>query len=45
MTDGVTKKDSKSRLLDFGLSTKINMLANPHIVKLKCDGDEGSDTF
>ena len=40
MTDGVTKKANKSRLLDFGLSTKIYMLENPHIVKLKCDDEE-----
>ena len=40
MTDGVTEKDSKSLLLDLGLSTKVDILANPYIVKLKCDGDE-----
>ena len=32
MTDGVTKKDIKSQLLDSGLSTKVNVLANPYIV-------------
>ena len=40
MTDGVTKKAKKSRLLDSGLSTKVYILANPYVVKLKCDGDE-----
>ena len=40
MTDGVTEKDSKSLLLDLGLSTKVYILANPYVVKLKCDGDE-----
>ena len=39
MTDGVTEKVSKIQLLDSGLSTKVYMLANPHIVKLKCDGE------
>ena len=45
MTDGVTKKASKSQLLDSGLSTKIYILANPYIVKLKCDDEESSNTF
>ena len=45
MTDGVTKEASKSQLLDSGLSTKACMLGNPHIDRLKCDGDESSDTF
>ena len=40
MTDGVTEKASKSQLLDSGLSTKVNILANPYIVMLKCDGDK-----
>ena len=40
MSDGATEKDSKSLLLDLGLSTKVDILANPYIVKLKCDGDE-----
>ena len=35
MTDGVTKKVSKSLLLDLGLSTKIYILANPYIVKIE----------
>ena len=45
MTDGVTKKASKSQLLDSGLSTKIYILANPYMVKLKCDDEESSNTF
>ena len=44
MTDGATKKDSKSQLLDSGLSTKVYVLANPYIVKLKCYGDGSSNT-
>ena len=40
MTDGVTKKANKSLLSDLGLSTKVYILANPYVVKLKCDGDE-----
>ncbi len=40
MTDGVTKKVNKSLLLDLGLSTKVDILANPYILRLKCDGDE-----
>ena len=43
MTDGVTEKANKSQLLDSGLSTKVNILANPYVVMLKCDGDESSD--
>ena len=42
MTDGVTKKVSKSLLLDLGLSVKIDILANPYIVKLKRDGEGSS---
>ena len=47
MTDGVTKKVSKSLLLDLGLSVKIDILANPYIVKLKRDGEGslGSSSF
>ena len=40
MTDGVTEKANKSLLLDLGLSIKVYILANPYVVKLKCDGDE-----
>ena len=40
MTDGVTEKANESQLSDSGLSTKVYMLANPHVGKLKCDGDE-----
>ena len=40
MTDGVTKKANKSQLSDSGLSTKTYILANPYVVKLKCDGDK-----
>ena len=40
MTDGVTEKANKSQLSDSGLSTKTYILANPYVVKLKCDGDE-----
>ena len=28
MTDGVTEKDSKSPLMDLGLSTKVSELGN-----------------
>ena len=45
MTDGVTKEANKSQLLDSGLSTKVYMQGNPHIDRLKCDGDEGSNTL
>ena len=44
MTDEVTKKVSKCQLLDSGLSTKMYILANPYIVKLKCDGEDCSNT-
>ena len=37
----MTEKARKSQLLDSGLSAKANMQGNPHIVKLKRDG-EGS---
>ena len=40
MTEGVTKEAKKSQLLDSGLSTKVDILGNPYIVQLKCDGDE-----
>ena len=43
MTDGVTEKANKSQLLDSGLSTKVYMLANPHVGKLKCDGEINCD--
>ena len=39
MTDGVTEKAKKSRLLDSGLSTKVYNLGNPVVGKLKCDGE------
>ena len=39
MTDGVTEKANESQLSDSGLSTKVYMLANPHVGKLKCYGD------
>ena len=35
MTDGMTKKDSKSRLLDFGISTKTYKYVNQFIVKVE----------
>ena len=35
----MTEKARKSQLLDSGLSTKTYILANPYVVKLKCDGD------
>ena len=35
----MTEKDKKSQLLDFGLSTKACILANPYTVRLKCDGE------
>ena len=44
MTDGVTKKVSKSRLLDFGLSAKVYILANPYVVMLKRYDEGCSDT-
>ena len=40
MTDGVTEKANESQLSDSGLSTQVYILANPYVVKLKCDGDE-----
>ena len=36
----MTKKAKLSQLLDSGLSTKTDILANPYIVQLKCDGEE-----
>ena len=41
----MTEKAKQGQLLDSGLSAKANMQGNPHIVKLKRDGDESSDTF
>ena len=35
----MTEKDRKSQLLDFGLSTKVDMQENPYIVQLKCDDE------
>ena len=35
----MTKEDSRSQLLDSGLSTKVYKLGNPFIVILKCDGE------
>jgi hypothetical protein len=35
----MTKEAKKSLLLDLGLSTKVDILENPYIVQLKCDGD------
>ena len=35
----MTEKVRKSQLLDSGLSTKVYILANPYVVKLKCDGE------
>ena len=35
----MTEKDSISRLLDSGLSTKRVRLANPPCITLKCDGE------
>ena len=45
MTDGVTKEANKCLLLDSGLSTKAYMYGNPHIGRLKCDGEESSNTI
>ena len=45
MTDGVTEKANESQLSDSGLSTKVYILANPYVVRLKCYGEESSDTF
>ena len=36
----MTEKANESQLSDFGLSTKVDILANPYVVKLKCDGDK-----
>ena len=36
----MTEKANESQLSDSGLSTKVYILANPYVVKLKCDGDE-----
>ena len=44
MTDGMTKKASKSSLLDLSLNTKACILENPYTDKLKRDGDVGSNT-
>ena len=45
MTDGVMKKVRKDQLLDLGLSTKAYKLGNLFIIKLKCDGEESSNTI
>ena len=37
MTDGVTEKDSKSLLLDSGLSTKVVECKCATMLTLKCD--------
>ena len=39
MTDGVTEKDSKSLLLDLGLSTKSVECKCATMIRMKCDGD------
>ena len=39
----MTEKAKKSRLLDFGLNTKVCILENPYTIKLKCDGEVSSD--
>ena len=39
----MTKEANKSPLLDSGLSTKAYMLGNPHIDRLKCDGEGDSN--
>ena len=39
----MTEKAIRSQLLDSGLNTKAYMLANPHIDKLKCDGEGDSN--
>ena len=43
MTDGMTEKDRKSQLLDFGLSTKACIKVNPYTIELKCNGEDVSD--
>ena len=40
MTDGMTEKDRKSQLLDFGLNTKVSIQANPYTIQLKCDDED-----
>ena len=35
----MTEKARKSLLLDLGSSTKVDILVNPYIVRLKCDDD------
>ena len=35
----MTEKANESQLSDSGLSTKVYILANPYVVKLKCDGE------
>ena len=45
MTDGMTEKDSKSRLLDSGLSTKTSIKVNPYTIQLKCYGEESRNTI
>ena len=43
ITDGMTEKVRKGRLLDFGLNIKACNLENPITDKLKCDGEVDSD--
>ena len=45
MTDGVTKKAREGQLMDFGLSTKTCILANPYTIQLKCDGEDDRDVI
>ena len=35
----MTEKARKSQLLDFGLNTKVCILANPYTIQLKCDDE------
>ena len=41
----MTEKARKSQLLDFGLSTKSSIKANPYTVQLKCDGEDDSNVI
>ena len=36
----MTEKANESQLSDVGLSTKVNILANPYTIQLKCDDED-----
>ena len=41
----MTEKARRGQLLDSGLSTKSSIKVNPYTAKLKCDGEDSSDTI